>query len=77
MVSQYWFFFRNCTGSAQMTNQSKKPVFFRYSMNARAWNTEVHPVPFDIPNFYQGIDNYSNGMVLITEPGFRIDALKK
>ena len=45
-------------------------------MNARAWNTEVHPVPFDIPNFYQGIDNYSNGMVLITEPGFKIDALK-
>ena len=59
-----------------MTDQSKKPVFFRYSMNAKAWNTVVHPVPFDIPNFYQGIDNYSNGIVLITEPGFNIDALQ-
>ena len=69
--------FRNCTKNtilAQMTNQSKKPVFFRYSMKAKAWNTDVHPVPFGIPNFNQGIENYSSGMVLITESGFKIDA---
>ena len=69
--------FTNCIKNsflAQMTNQSKKPVFLRYSMNAKAWNTDVHPVPFDIPNFYQGIENYSSGMVLITESGFKIDA---
>ena len=61
---------------AQTTNQSKKPVFFRYSMGARDWSNWVHPVPYDIKNFNQGIENYSNGMVLITEPGFQIDALK-
>ena len=68
--------FGNFTVSAQTTNQSKKPVFFRYSMGARDWNNWVHSVPYDIKNFNQGIENYSNGMVLITEPGFRIDALK-
>ena len=45
-------------------------------MGARDWSNRVHPVPYDIKNFNQGIENYSNGMDLITEPGFQIDALK-
>ena len=53
-------------------NQSKKPVFFRYKMDARSWSQFVHPVPFDIKDFNDGIENYSNGMVLITEDGFQI-----
>ena len=53
-----------------MTNRSEKPVFFRYKMDEIDLNGSIHPVPFDIKDLNQGIENYSNGMILITEPGF-------
>ena len=43
-------------------------------MGKRTWNYPLHPVPFDIKQFNEGIENYSDGMVLITETGFQIDA---
>ena len=39
-------------------------------MNAKDWSHEVHPVPFDLKDFNDGIENYTNGMILITEAGF-------
>ena len=41
-------------------------------MNAKDWSHSVHPVPFDIKDFNEGIENYSNGVALITEIGFQI-----
>ena len=58
---------------AETTNLSHKPVFLRYKMNQKDWSHSIHPVPFDIKDFNDGIENYSNGMVLITEAGFQID----
>jgi len=55
---------------AETTNLSHKPVFLRYKMNQKDWSHSIHPVPFDIKDFNDGIENYSNGMVLITEPGY-------
>ena len=47
-----------------------QPVFLRYKMNQKDWSHSIHPVPFDIKDFNEGIENYSNGMALITEAGF-------
>ena len=55
--------------------KSKKPVFFRYHMDARGWDGHMDPVPYDVKDFNDGIESYSNGMALITEAGFRIVSL--
>ena len=39
-------------------------------MGGRDWSHIVHPVPFDIVDFCEGIGNYSNGMVIIASPGY-------
>ena len=39
-------------------------------MGARNWSQVVHPVPYDILDFCEGIGNYSNGMVIIASPGY-------
>ena len=48
------------------------PVICRYKMQRRDWsdNSIIHPVPFDIEDFCEGIGNYSQGMIIIATPGF-------
>ena len=40
-------------------------------MGGKDWSqTGIHPVPYDIQDFCEGIGNYSNGMIIIASPGF-------
>lgn len=41
-------------------------------MNGKSWSEYGVDIPYDIMDFNQGIENYSNGIVLITEQGFWI-----
>ena len=39
-------------------------------MGAKNWSHSVHPVPYDIRDFCEGIGYYSNGMIIIASPGY-------
>ena len=52
------------------TAMSTNPVICRYKMDSRDWSETMHPVPYDIEDFCEGIGNYSRGMVIIAQPGF-------
>jgi len=55
------------------STKSANPVACRYRnsiMGAKNWSHSVHPVPYDIRDFCEGIGNYSNGMIIIAPPGY-------
>ena len=51
--------------------RSNNPVACRYKMGGKDWSQSgLHPVPYDIRDFCEGIGNYSNGMMIISVPGY-------
>ena len=63
-------FVRRIILDGKTSARSANPVACRYRMGARNWSQSVHPVPFDILDFCEGIGNYSNGMIIIASPGY-------
>ena len=52
------------------TGNSQNKVICRYRMHGKDWTAAMHPIPYDIRDFCEGIGNYSNGMMIIAEPGY-------
>lgn len=53
------------------STRSSNPVACRYKMGAKDWSQSgLHPVPYDVQDFCEGIGNYHNGMMIISEPGY-------
>ena len=52
------------------TGTTQNTVICRYRMGGKDWTAAMHPIPYDIRDFCEGIGNYSNGMMIIAEPGY-------
>ena len=52
------------------TETTQNKVICRYRMHGKDWTAAMHPIPYDIRDFCEGIGNYSNGMMIIAEPGY-------
>ena len=52
------------------TGTTHNKVICRYRMHGKDWTAAMHPIPYDIRDFCEGIGNYSNGMMIIAEPGY-------
>ena len=49
---------------------SQNPIICRYRTGGKDWTEAMHPFPYDILDFCEGIGNYSNGMIIIAVPGY-------
>ena len=49
---------------------SQNPIICRYRTGGKDWTQAMHPFPYDIMDFCEGIGNYSNGMMIIAVPGY-------
>lgn len=52
------------------TERTSNQVMCRYRTGGKDWIAEMHPFPYDIRDFCEGIGNYSNGMMIIAVPGY-------
>ena len=52
------------------TERTPNHVICRYKTGGKDWSAAMHPFPYDIRDFCEGIGKYSNGMIIISEPGY-------
>ena len=52
------------------TERTQNPVIGRYRTGGKDWTAAMHPFPYDILDFCEGIGKYSNGMMIISDPGY-------